>query len=135
MHKQIFVNLPVADLPRTQAFFGQLGFTFNAQFTNEKAACMVIGENIYAMLLTTDFFRGFASKPISDARQSTEVLVALTCDSREAVDDMVRKALAAGGTAPRPPQDHGFMYSHGFDDPDGHAWEVFYMDPATVEQG
>lgn len=134
MYKQIFVNLPVADLPRTQAFFGQLGFTFNAHFTNDEAACMVIGENIYAMLITPDRFRDFTNKPVSDARQGTEVLLALSCDNRDQVDDIVRKAVAAGGTAPRPPQDHGFMYSHSFDDPDGHIWEVFHMDPAAIPQ-
>ncbi|OVZ59409.1 glyoxalase/bleomycin resistance/extradiol dioxygenase family protein [Pigmentiphaga sp. NML080357] len=135
MHKQMFVNFPVADLPRSKEFFGKLGFTFNPQFTNDQAACMVIGENLYAMLLTSEYFRSFINKEISDATRSTEVLVALSCESRAEVDDLVSKALAAGGTAPRPAQDHGFMYSHGFDDLDGHIWEVFYMDPSTVEQG
>jgi len=135
MHKQMFVNFPVADLPRSKEFFGKLGFTFNPQFTNDQAACMVIGENLYAMLLTSEYFRSFINKEISDATRSTEVLVALSCESRAEVDGLVSKALAAGGTAPRPAQDHGFMYSHGFDDLDGHIWEVFYMDPSTVEQG
>ncbi|MDX3907827.1 MAG: VOC family protein [Pigmentiphaga sp.] len=134
MHKQIFVNLPVADLPRSKEFFSKLGFTFNAQFTNNEAACMVIGENIYAMLIGTERFRDFTNKEISDATLSTEVLVALTCESRGEVDELVSKAVAAGGKAPRAPQDYGFMYSHGFDDPDGHIWEVFYMDPSAVQQ-
>ncbi|WP_235939090.1 VOC family protein [Schauerella aestuarii] len=135
MHKQIFVNLPVADLPRSQAFFGQLGFTFNPQFTNAQAACMVIGENIYAMLLVKDFFAGFTDKPIADATKTSEVLVCLSCESRAEVDDLVARAIAAGGTSPRAPQDHGFMYGHGFQDPDGHIWELMFMDmtaaPAT----
>nr|WP_255032169.1 VOC family protein [Bordetella genomosp. 1] len=129
MHKQIFVNLPVADLPRSQAFFSGLGLHFNPKFTNQQAACLVIGENLYAMLLVHDFFQGFSGRPVADARQATEVMVALSCESREEVDEVVRRALAAGGTAPRPPQDYGFMYSHGFEDPDGHIWELVYMDP------
>ena len=135
MHKRIFVNLPVADLPRSKDFFGKLGFTFNPQFTNDQAACMIVGENIYAMLLVRDFFRTFIDKEISDATRSTEVLVALTCESREEVDEVIAKAVAAGGKATRPAQDHGFMYSRSFDDPDGHIWEIFYMDPDAVEQG
>lgn len=129
MHKQIFVNLPVADLPRTLEFFRSLGFAFEPKFSSEQGACMIIGENIFAMLLVTSMFAGFASKPVADATKTTEVLLALTCESRAEVDDLVARALAAGGTAPRPPQDHGFMYAHGFDDLDGHGWEVFYMDP------
>ncbi|MBX6317797.1 VOC family protein [Pigmentiphaga sp.] len=135
MRNQIFVNLPVADLPRSMDFFGKLGFTFNPQFTNDKAACMIICENIYAMLLTKDFFQSFIDKEISDATRSTEVLLALSCDNREEVDELVAKAVSAGGKATRPAQDHGFMYSRSFDDPDGHIWEVFYMDPDTVQQG
>ena len=132
MHKQIFVNLPVADLPRSQAFFGALGFTFNPQFTNAQAACMVIGEHIYAMLLVEDFFAGFTDKPIADATKTSEVLVCLSCESRAEVDDLVARALAAGGTSPRAPQDHGFMYGHGFQDPDGHIWELMFMDMCAV---
>jgi uncharacterized protein len=133
MHKQIFVNLPVKDLPRSIPFFQALGFELNPQFTNELAACLVIGDNIHAMLLTEPFFQGFISKPIADARASTEVLVCLSCESRAEVDAVVAKALAAGGTAPRPPVDHGFMYSHGFEDLDGHIWELVHMDPAAVD--
>ena len=127
MHKQIFVNLPVADLPKSKAFFEALGLTINPQFTNEQAACVVISESIYAMLLVKDFFKGFTTKPIADAKTTTEALVCLSCESRAEVDSVVAKALAAGGTAPRPPQDHGFMYGHGFEDLDGHIWELVYM--------
>jgi len=128
MHKQIYVNLPVEDLPASVAFFRSLGFDFNPQFSNDKAASMVIGENIYAMLLVHDFFKGFTGKPICDARQTTEVLLCISCDSRAHVDELVAKAVAAGGLSPRPPQDHGFMYVHGFEDLDGHIWELMWMD-------
>ncbi|SAI71606.1 Predicted lactoylglutathione lyase [Bordetella ansorpii] len=132
MPKQIFVNLPVADLDRSVAFFTGLGFSFNPQFTDKNATCMIIGENIHAMLLVRDYFKTFCSKPVADASKATEVLIALNCDSRAEVEAMVEKALAAGGTAPRKAQDHGFMYQHGFDDLDGHAWEVFYMNPEAM---
>lgn len=129
MHKQIYVNLAVSDLPRSTTFFKSLGFTFNPRFTNEQGACMVIGENIYAMLLVKEFFKTFTAKPISDANQSTEVLVCISCESRAEVDALVAQAVSAGGTAPRAPQDHGFMYGHGFEDLDGHIWELMHMDP------
>jgi len=130
MHKQIYVNLPVADLPRSRAFFESLGLHFEPKFSNDQGACLVIQEgSIHAMLLTSDFFKTFTSKPIADATRSTEVLVCLSCESRAEVDALVQKALAAGGTAPRAPQDHGFMYGHGFEDLDGHIWELVYMDP------
>lgn len=132
MHKQIFVNLAIGDMQKSQAFFKRLGFTFNPQFTNDQGACMVISDNIYAMLLTKDFFQGFTGKPLVDATQATEVLIALSCDSRAEVDDLVARALAAGGTAPRAPQDHGFMYAHGFEDLDGHIWELVYMVPGEA---
>ena len=129
MHKQIYVNLPVADLARSRAFFESLGLQFEPKFSNDEGACLVIQEgSIHAMLLTQDFFRTFTSKPIADATRSTEVLVCLSCESREEVDALVRKALAAGGTAARAPQDHGFMYAHGFEDLDGHIWELVAMD-------
>ncbi|WMD21743.1 VOC family protein [Achromobacter seleniivolatilans] len=130
MHKQIFVNLAIGDMQKSQTFFKALGFTFNPDFTNEQGACMIVGENIYAMLLVKDFFQGFTGKPIVDATQQTEVLVALSCESRAEVDDLVARAIAAGGTAPREPQDHGFMYAHGFEDLDGHIWELVHM-PAS----
>ncbi len=132
MHQQIFVNLAVNDLPKAKAFFGALGLSFNPQFTNDQAACLVLGENIYAMLLVKDFFKGFTGKPIADATKTTEALICLSCESRAEVDALVAKALAAGGTAPRAPQDHGFMYGHGFEDLDGHIWELMYMDMAAA---
>jgi len=124
---QIFVNLPVKDLKASVDFFTALGFTFNPQFTDENATCMIIGENIYAMLLVEPFFEGFSKTPIPDPRKGHEVLIALQVESNAKVDELVAKALAAGGTAPREAQDHGFMYSHGFDDLDGHVWEIFHM--------
>ncbi len=127
MHKQIFVNLPIADMTKSQAFFKALGYSFNPDFTNDQGAALVLGDNLYAMLLVREFFATFIDKPIADAKQSTEVLVCLSCDSREQVDSLVAKAIAAGGTAPRQPQDHGFMYAHGFEDLDGHIWELVHM--------
>jgi predicted lactoylglutathione lyase len=133
MHRQIFVNLAVNDLPRSKAFFGQLGFTFNPAFTNDQGACMVISEHIYAMLLVPDFMRGFTGKPLADARATTETLLCLSCDSRQEVDDLVAKAKAAGASVPRAPQDHGFMYAHGFEDLDGHIWELAFMDMSKMQ--
>lgn len=132
MARQIYVNLPVKNLERSKAFFGSLGFQFNPQFTSESGAGMVIADNIYAMLLTESFFQTFTKKPVADATRSTEVLVCLSCESRAEVDELVRRAIAAGGKAPNAPQDHGFMYSHGFEDIDGHVWELAYMDPGAV---
>jgi predicted lactoylglutathione lyase len=132
MARKIFVNLPIKDMKRSQAFFRALGFDFNPQFTNDQGACMVISEDIYAMLLVEPFFQTFTKKPISDAKKSTEVLVCLSCESRAEVDSLVKKALAAGGTAPNTPQDHGFMYGHGFEDLDGHVWELMWMDPSAT---
>ncbi|MEO7128513.1 MAG: VOC family protein [Rhodoferax sp.] len=130
MTRQIFVNLPIKNMEKSQAFFKSLGFAFNPQFTNEQGACMVISENqSYAMLLVEPFFQTFTKKPVADATQSTEVLVCLSCESRAEVDALVSKARAAGGTVPNAPQDHGFMYGHGFTDLDGHIWELAYMDP------
>ena len=133
MARKIFVNLPIKDMERSQAFFRALGFSFNPQFTNEQGACLVVEkDSIYVMLLVEPFFQTFTKKPVADARKSTEVLVCLSCDSRAEVDALVRKALAAGGTAPNAPQDHGFMYGHGFEDLDGHVWELVWMDPSAV---
>ena len=129
MHRQIFVNLPVKDVARSKALFASLGYSFNPQFSNEVALSMELGENLFAMLLAEPFFQTFTKKPLADARTSTEVLVCLSCESRAEVDGLVAKALAAGGKAPNPPQDHGFMYGHGFEDLDGHVWELMYMDP------
>ena len=128
MSRQIYVNLPIKNMERSQAFFRSLGFSFNPQFTNEQGACMVIADGIYAMLLVESFFQSFTKKPIADATKSTEVLLCLSCASRAEVDDLVAKALAAGGKVPNAPQDQGFMYGHGFEDLDGHMWELAYMD-------
>jgi len=132
MFRQIFVNLPIKDMARSQAFFKSLGLSFNQRFTNEQGACLEIADNIYAMLLVEPFFQGFTKLPISDARKATEVLIALSCDSRAEVDGVVAKAVAAGATTPNAPMDHGFMYQHGFADLDGHQWEVFWMDEAAA---
>lgn len=132
MPQQIFVNLPVKDLERSKAFFTHLGYSVNPQFTNEQAACIVISDTIYAMLLVEPFFQTFTKKPISDAKASTEVLLCLSCDSREQVDTLVAKALQAGGKTPMDKQDHGFMYGHGFEDLDGHQWELMYMDMSAA---
>jgi predicted lactoylglutathione lyase len=129
MARQIFVNLPIADMERSKAFFAALGFSFNPQFTNDQGACMVISDTIYAMLLVKPFFKTFIDTEIADATKTTEVLTCLSCDSRAEVDELVKKAVAAGGKPHRQPQDHGFMYGHGFTDPDGHVWELVYMDP------
>jgi predicted lactoylglutathione lyase len=137
-NKMIFVNLPVRDLPCSMTFFKALGFSFNPQFTDATAACMVIDDpHIFAMLLTHEKFAGFTPKgtSICDAKQSTEVLVCLSCESRAEVDALVRKAVAAGGTIFKDPQDHGFMYGHGFQDLDGHVWELMWMDPKAVQGG
>jgi uncharacterized protein len=128
------VNLPVKNLDQTKAFFTKLGYKFNQQFTDEKAACMVIGDDIYVMLLTEPFFKTFTKKEVVDATKSTEVLLCLSADSRADVDALVQKAVSAGGTTPNEPQDHGFMYGHGFEDLDGHLWEVMWMDPAAIQQ-
>jgi predicted lactoylglutathione lyase len=131
MHRQIFVNLPVKDLQRSVAFFGALGYTFNPQFTDENATCMILGENLFAMLLVEQFFSSFTKKPIPDPAKGVEVLVCLSCESRDEVDQLVAKARAAGGSVPNEPQDHGFMYGHGFTDPDGHVWELVHMVDAS----
>ena len=127
MARKMFVNLPVKDLKKSIGFFTKLGFTFNPQFSDETATCMIVSEDIFVMLLTHDKFKSFTPKAICDATKSTEVLVCLSCESRENVDDMVRKAVDAGGTTYNQPQGHGFMYGHGFQDLDGHIWELIYM--------
>lgn len=132
MFRQIFVNLPIRDMARSQAFFKALGLNFNPRFTNEQGACLEIGENFYAMLLVEPFFQGFTKLPVSDARKATEVLIALSVDSRAEVEEIVRKAVAAGATTPNDPVDHGFMFQHGFADLDGHQWEVFWMDESAA---
>jgi len=126
--KQIFVNLPVKDLKRSVDFFTKVGFEFNANFTDESATCMIIGDNIYAMLLVEDRFQSFISKKISNAADTAEVIVALSVESREQVDLIVQAALDAGAKPYNDPQDHGFMYGWSFQDPDDDLWEVSYMD-------
>nr|WP_315399315.1 VOC family protein [uncultured Duganella sp.] len=130
MATNIFVNLPVRDLPKSVAFFTHLGYSFNQHYTDDGATCMIVAENIFVMLLSEERFKTFTPKPISDARASTEVLVCLQVDSREQVATLVNKAIEAGGSAYKAPQDHGFMYGHGFQDLDGHLWEIIYMDSA-----
>jgi uncharacterized protein len=132
MATQIFVNLPVKDLHRSVEFFTTLDFTFDPQFTDENATCMIVGENIFVMLLVESFFKSFTHKDLCDATKSTEVIVCLSLDSREKVDEMVGKAVASGGTTPNQSKDHGFMYQHGFQDLDGHLWELIYMEPSTT---
>jgi predicted lactoylglutathione lyase len=129
MAKQIFVNLPIKDLNRSVEFFNKLGFEFNPDFTDEKATCMIVGDNIFVMLLVESFFKTFTPKELSDARKQTEVIVTLNADNREKVDELVKKAVAAGAKTLNQAKDYGFMYQHGFEDLDGHLWEVFYMDP------
>ncbi|HET6674966.1 MAG TPA: VOC family protein [Nitrospiraceae bacterium] len=134
MATKLFLNLPVQDLQKSIDFFTELGFSFNPQFTDETATCMIVSDDIFVMLLTYTKFKSFTPKPICDATKSTEVLVCLSCERRGQVDDMVRKALAAGGTIYSQPQDHGFMYAHGFQDLDGHIWELVYMEPSAIEK-
>lgn len=129
MNKLIFVNLPVKNLPRSRTFFEGMGYHFNPQFSNDQGACLVISDTIHAMLLTEPFFKTFTKKSIADTRTSTEVLICLSCESKAEVDQLVAKAVAGGGSTPNPVQDHGFMYSHSFEDLDGHVWELVYMDP------
>jgi hypothetical protein len=130
-HK-LFVNIPVGDLQRSIDFFEALGFRFNAQFTDATATCMLVGEDAYVMLLTREKFASFSKRPVGDPAAQTSGMYALSVDSREAVDEMVRKAVAAGGAHAADAMDHGFMYGWSFYDPDGHHWEVFWMDPAAV---
>lgn len=127
MPKMIFVNLPVENVARSREFFSALGYTFNEQFSDEKASCMVVSDTIFAMLLSRDFFKQFIKTEISDSKKVTEVLIALSAESREEVDALMTKALAAGGSEPMPARDLGFMYNRTFVDLDGHHWEIFWM--------
>jgi predicted lactoylglutathione lyase len=127
MHKQIFVNLPVAEMARSKAFFGALGYSFDPDFTGDQAAALMLGANLYAMLMVREFFATFTPKTIVDAKTGIGGWVCLGCDSREQVDTLVAKAVAAGGAAPREAQDHGFMYSNAFEDLDGHTWVLIHM--------
>lgn len=135
MPTKIFVNLPVKDLKRSIAFFTHLGFSFNPQFTDDKAACLIINDgSIYAMLLTEPMFKTFTKKEIADATKTTEVLIAVDAESKEKVTEFVKKAVEAGGSIYAEPADHGWMYQHSFADPDGHQWEVLYMDETKLPQ-
>jgi uncharacterized protein len=134
MTTKMFVNLPVKDLKTTMAFYKALGFTFNPQFTDHTGACMVVSEHNYVMLLTHEKFTSFATKPIPDALKTTGVMVALALNSKEAVDDMAAKAVKAGGKEPKPKADYGFMVQRTIEDPDGHTWEPFWMDPNHVQK-
>ncbi len=134
MATKIFVNLPVKDLKRSVEFFTRLGYKFNPQFTDKTAACMIVSEDIYVMLLTQAKFKEFTPKAICDSTRSTEVLVCLSCESRDNVNDMVSKAVAGGGTTYAQYKDYGFMYQHGFQDLDGHIWELIYMEPSAVKE-
>ena len=131
-HSDIYINLPVKSLPKSRAFFESMGYSFNPEWSNEHGACLVLGEHISAMLLTEKFFAGFTTNPISDAGKATEVINCLACESREEVDALVVKAIAAGGTSPKPAIDHGFMYGHGFQDLDGHIWELMALSPKAA---
>ncbi len=133
MNKQIFLNLPVADLARSKAFFQALGYALNPQFSGDGGACVVIGETISVMLATHAKFREFTPKAVCDTSKAVEVLISLSCDSREHVDELVAKALAAGGTTYDKPEDLGFMYSHSFVDPDGHGWGLFHITAAPPQ--
>ncbi len=134
MATKIFVNLPVKDLNKSKDFFTKIGFTINPQFTDETAACVVISEDIYAMILTHAKFKEFTKKQIADASQTTEVLTCLSADSKDKVNEMVDKAIEAGATEARDTMDYGFMYARSFNDLDGHIWEVMWMDTSTVNQ-
>jgi predicted lactoylglutathione lyase len=129
MNKQIIFNLPVKDLDKSKAFFSALGFSFNPQYSNESAAYMVIvDDSIYAMLMTESFFQSFINKPVAQAKESNEVIICLSCESREEVDSLIAKATAAGARIPHPPEDHGFMYDQGFEDIDGHLWNLVWSE-------
>ena len=131
--RKLFVNIPVHDLQRSMDFFSGLGFQFNKQFTDDKAACMVINDDAYFMLLTEPFFRTFTKREPADTSRYTEGMFALSCNSRAEVDEIVRKAIDAGGKHAMDPQDHGFMYGWSFYDLDGHHWEVLWMDPKAIQ--
>src|ERR671914_8069 len=134
MATKIFVNLPVKDLNRTVDFFTKLGFTFNPQFTDENATCMIIGEDIYVMLLIERFFKTFTKKEICDVAKDAEVIVALSAESREKVDQIMNRVLEAGGKESTDPQDHGWMYGRSFQDIDGHLWEIIYMNETALQK-
>jgi len=131
----MFVNLPVRDLDRSKAFFGRLGFSFNPKFTDDKAACMVVSDLGFVMLIHETFYRTFTNRELCDTTRQNEGLVALSCEDRAEVDRFVGEAVEAGGSRAMPPIDHGFMYERSFYDPDGHHWSVIWMDPEVAQQG
>lgn len=133
MTTNIFLNLPVSDLQKSIAFFTKLGFSFNPQFTDDKATCMILNEKAYVMLLVREYFQTFIKKEVVDATKSTEAIIAISVDSREAVDAFANTALESGAAPAVDPQDHGFMYNRSFQDLDGHQWEVFWMDPGAIQ--
>ena len=132
MSREIFINIAVRDLDKSKAFYAALGFSFNAKFTDDKAACMVVNDHAYVMLLREPFFQTFTKKTPADPTKGNEALIAVSADSRAAVDAMVKTAVEHGGSHAMPPQDHGFMYGWSFYDPDGHHWEVMWMDPKAI---
>lgn len=132
--RKLFVNLAVKDLGRAVDFFTQLGFSFDPTFTDDQATCMIVSEDAYVMLLVEERFKDFTSKELADPGAETEAILAISAESREAVDELVQKALAAGGRPSKGPTDYGFMYTAGFEDPDGHLWEVLWMDPGALAQ-
>ncbi len=133
--RKLFVNLAVKDLGRAVDFFTELGFSFDPRFTDETATCMIVSDEAFVMLLVEDKLQDFTKKELADPATQTEAILALSCESREAVDEFADKALAAGGSPANDPLDYGFMYSRSFNDPDGHLWEVLWMDPVAVERG
>jgi predicted lactoylglutathione lyase len=130
MKNQIILNLPVKDLEKSKAFFSALGFSFDARFTGDNAACVqIVGDTIQAMLTTESFFGSLIDKPVAQAKEGNEIVICLVCESREEVDTLIAKAVAAGGRTPHPPEDHGFMYDQGFEDIDGHLWNLVWTAP------
>jgi len=134
MKTKIFVNLPIRDLNKSVAFFTKLGFSFNPQFTDENATCMIVGEDIFVMLLVEKFVKSFTKKEVCDTSKCTEAILALSVDSREKVDQLINKAIEAGGSEPREKQDHGWMYGRSFEDIDGHLWEAFFMEESATKK-
>lgn len=134
MTRKIFVNLAVEDLDRSVGFFTKLGFAFDPRFTDESATCMIVGDEAYVMLLVQSRFKDFTKKQLADPATQTEAILAVSAESREGVDELADAALEAGGSPANDPIDHGFMYGRSFDDPDGHLWEVFWLDPNAIEQ-
>lgn len=132
MSRLLFLNLPVTDLTASRRFFAELGFEFNEKFCDEGALCMVVSEQAFVMLLQRDRFAEFVTKPVADASSETALTVAISAEDRAAVDAFVKTALAAGASAAKDPQDYGFMYQRSFHDPDGHLWEVAWMDPVQL---